>query len=63
MAGMDKRLISVCGVVAVFVVLLGCCVADAMNTLASEDMKPGCHTDYYLRVVPVGVYCAKIEAP
>ena len=60
---MDKKLISACGVVAVFVVLLWGYVADAMNTLASEDSKNGCHTDYYLRVVPVGVYCAKSEAP
>ena len=60
---MDKRLISACGVVVVFVVLLGSCLADATNTFVSEDMKNGCHTDYYLRVVPVGVYCAKSEAP
>ena len=56
-------MISACGVVVVFVVLLGGCLADARNTFASEDMKNGCHTDYYLRVVPVGVYCAKSEAP
>ena len=60
---MDKRLISAGGVVAVFVVLVGGCCADAMNTLASEDTKNGCHTDYYLRAAAVGVYCAKLEAP
>jgi hypothetical protein len=58
MAVMDKRSIVVWGVVAVFVALLGGYVADAMTSVASEDTKPGCHTDYYLWVVPVSAYCA-----
>jgi hypothetical protein len=58
MAVMDKRSIVVWGVVAVFVALLGGYVADAMTPVASEDTKPGCHTDYYLWVVPVSAYCA-----
>jgi hypothetical protein len=32
----------------------GGCVADMMST---EDMKLGCHTDYYLWVIPVGGWC------
>jgi hypothetical protein len=60
---MGKRLVAY-GVVVVFVALLvGGGVADAMNSVAAEDMKPGCHTDYYLRVIPVGMYCASIKAP
>ena len=55
---MKERLLITCGVVAVFVALLGGCVADALIPVAPEDMKPGCHTDYYLRVIPVGMYCA-----
>ena len=55
---MDKSSIVVWGVVTVFVALLGGYVADAMTLVASEDMKPGCHTDYYLWVVPVSAYCA-----
>jgi hypothetical protein len=58
MAVMDKSSIVVWGVVAVFVALLGGYVADAMTPVASEDMKPGCHADYYLWVVPVSAYCA-----
>ena len=55
---MDKKSIVVWGVVAVFVALLGGCVADAMTPAAPEDMEPGCHADYYLWVVRVGMYCA-----
>ena len=33
--------------------------ADAMIPVAPEDMKRGCHTDYYPRVFPTGqFYCA-----
>ena len=59
---MAKRVVAYSAVV-VFVALLGGCVADAMITVAPEDMKPGCHKDYYLRVIPVGVYCADPAAP
>ncbi|MEJ7842635.1 MAG: hypothetical protein WKF95_12775 [Rubrobacter sp.] len=59
---MTKRIVA-CGIAVVFIVLVGGGVADAMNSVAAEDMKPGCHTDYYLRVIPVGMYCASIKAP
>jgi hypothetical protein len=59
---MGKRLVAY-GVVVVFVALLLGGVADAMNSVAAEDMKPGCHTDYYLWVIPVGMYCADLASP
>ena len=59
---MAKRVVAY-GAAVVFVALLGGCFADAMITVAPEDMKPGCHTDYYLRVFPVGGYCADPAAP
>ncbi len=59
---MTKRLVAY-GVAAVFLALLGGWAADTMITVAPEDMKPGCHTDYYLRVIPVGGYCADPAGP
>ena len=59
---MAKRVVAY-GAAVVFVALLGGCVADAMITVAPEHMKPGCHTDYYLWVIPVGGYCADRGAP
>jgi hypothetical protein len=59
---MGKRLVAY-GVVVVFVALLLGGVADAMNSVAAEDMKPGCHRDYYLWVIPVGMYCADLASP
>ena len=59
---MAKRVVAY-SVILVIVALLGGYVADTMITGAPEDMKPGCHTDYYLRVIPVGGYCADPAAP
>ncbi len=44
--------------VAVVTLFVGGCLADAAIPVAAKDMKPGCHRDYYLRVTPVGMYCA-----
>ena len=44
--------------VAVVTLFVGGCLADAAIPVAAKDMKPGCHGDYYLRVTPVGMYCA-----
>jgi hypothetical protein len=53
-----KRVVAY-GVAVVFLALVGGCAADAMIPVAPEDMKRGCHTDYYLRVFPTGqFYCA-----
>ncbi len=59
---MGKRLVAY-GVVVVFVALLVGGIADAMNAVVAEDMKPGCHRDYYLWVLPVGMYCADLASP
>ena len=54
---MAKRVVAY-GVAVLIVALVGGCVADAMIPVAPEDMKRGCHTDYYLWVVPIDSYCA-----
>jgi hypothetical protein len=48
-----KRIVAY-GVAVVFLALLVGFYADAMNY---DDLKLGCHTDYYLWVIPVGGAC------
>ena len=56
---MTRRIVHYAAVaVAVVTLLVGGCLAAAAIPVAAEDMKPGCHRDYYLRVFPVGTYCA-----
>ena len=58
MIGGPKRIVAY-GVAFVFLALVGGCVADSMIPVAPEDMKRGCHMDYYLWVFPTGhSYCA-----
>ncbi len=58
---MAKRVVTYGAIAVVFVTFLGGWYADAMNTGVREDMKPGCHTDYYFWVIPAGWYCASIK--
>jgi hypothetical protein len=55
---MTRRIVAYAAAVTVVALLVGGCLADAAIPVASEDMKPGCHKDYYLWVIPVGAYCA-----
>lgn len=55
---MTRRIVAYAAAVAVVALLAGGCLADAAIPVAADDMKPGCHKDYYLRVIPVGTYCA-----
>jgi hypothetical protein len=53
-----KRIVAY-GVAFVFLALVGGCVADSIIPVAPEDMKRGCHMDYYLWVIPtMHSYCA-----
>jgi uncharacterized membrane protein YidH (DUF202 family) len=49
-----KRVVAYGVAVVLFVALVGGCFADSMS---EEDWEVGCHTDYYLWVIPNGSYC------
>jgi hypothetical protein len=55
---MTRRIVAYAAAAVAVVALVGGCLADAAIPVAADDMKPGCHWDYYLRVIPVGMYCA-----
>ncbi len=57
-----RRLLILAVMAIGLVALVGGCFADAMTPPTSEGMEFGCHTDYYLWVIPVGGYCSEPAA-